>query len=301
MLYDITAVIAYDYQTPAGAGRNLARLMPATVPGEQRLVAGTLCADPVPDERIQRTDFFGNAMVEMSFREATRATSFRVQARVERTSEPPGLDLSPPMQRLPDEIAAVHSLAPEAPHHFLGPSPRVRLRDEMTEYACDHLAPGMTALAAVEAIGRALHRDMRFDAAATTVDTDPAEAFAKRHGVCQDFTHVMIACLRGVGIPAGYVSGYLRTLPPPGQERLAGADAMHAWVRAWVGRETGWIAFDPTNDAMVGADHIRVAVGRDYDDVAPLRGVLRTGGGQTSSQKVDVVPLEGAVSGQPSG
>lgn len=291
MLYDITAEISYDYQTPSGAGRNLLRLMPATVPGEQRLIAGTLTVEPTPEERLQRTDFFGNEMVEIAFRESHQRAVFRVQARIERTAMPPALDLSPLVERMAAEVAAVHNLGPESPHHYLGPSPRVRLRDEMTDYACDQLLPGMTALAAIQAVGRALHRDMRFDAEATTVDTDPAEAFAKRHGVCQDFTHVMIACLRGIGIPAGYVSGYLRTLPPPGKERLAGADAMHAWVRAWAGIETGWIAFDPTNDAMVGTDHVRVAVGRDYDDVAPLRGVLRTGGGQTSEQRVDVVPL----------
>jgi transglutaminase-like putative cysteine protease len=133
---------------------------------------------------------------------------------------------------------------------------------------------------------------MRFDAKATDADTSPAEAFEKRHGVCQDFSHIMIACLRGTGIPAGYVSGYLRTLPPAGQPRLQGADAMHAWVRAWCGTGMGWVEFDPTNAMMAGLDHVVVARGRDYSDVSPVKGVLRTPGGQTSRQAVDIVPVD---------
>jgi transglutaminase-like putative cysteine protease len=133
---------------------------------------------------------------------------------------------------------------------------------------------------------------MTFDAEATTVDTPPREAFARGRGVCQDFTHVMIAGLRGIGIPAGYVSGFLRTFPPPGQPRLEGADAMHAWVRAWVGREMGWIEFDPTNDQAAGVDFVTVAVGRDYDDVAPIRGALRSAGRAETRQAVDVLPLD---------
>ena len=143
----------------------------------------------------------------------------------------------------------------------------------------------------MRAVGLALHRDMRFDPDATTVDTPPAEAFARRHGVCQDFAQVMIACLRGVGIPAGYVSGFLRTNPPPGQPRLEGADAMHAWVRAWCGWQAGWVEFDPTNAIPAGTDHIVVARGRDYGDVAPVKGILRIAGEQTSEHAVDVVPV----------
>ncbi len=136
----------------------------------------------------------------------------------------------------------------------------------------------------------ALHRDMKFDAKATTVDTPPAEAFARRIGVCQDFAQVMIAGLRGIGIPSGYVSGFLRTVPPPGKARLEGADAMHAWVRAWCG-DAGWVEFDPTNACLVGPDHVVVGYGRDYGDVAPVAGVLRISGKQKSKQAVDVIAL----------
>jgi transglutaminase-like putative cysteine protease len=143
----------------------------------------------------------------------------------------------------------------------------------------------------MKAIGEALHRDMVFDSKATTVDTSPEEAFAGKRGVCQDFAHIMIACLRGVGMPAGYVSGFLRTIPPKGKPRLSGADAMHAWVRGWCGAETGWVEFDPTNNLLVQNDHVVIGRGRDYSDVAPVKGVMRTAGSQTSEQAVDVIPL----------
>ena len=123
------------------------------------------------------------------------------------------------------------------------------------------------------------------------METPMIEAFERREGVCQDFTHIMISCLRGIGIPAGYVSGYLRTIPPPGKERLEGADAMHAWVRAWCGNEMGWVEFDPTNNAMTGEDHIVIARARDYFDVAPVKGITRSAGEHTTSQAVDVVPV----------
>ncbi len=177
--------------------------------------------------------------------------------------------------------------------HFLGNSPRIDLLPVFSDYTRAIVTSDMTSIGAIEAIGLALHNDMRFDADATTVDTLPAEAFERRHGVCQDFSHIMISCLRTFGIPAGYVSGFLRTIPPQGEARLEGADAMHAWVRAWCGNEIGWIEYDPTNAVQVGLDHIVVARGRDYSDVAPVKGVLRTSGGQTSKQMVDVIPHQG--------
>jgi transglutaminase-like putative cysteine protease len=291
LLYDIGLTIAYEYDHPAVAGRHILRLVPADLPGVQRRITGMLTIDPEPSERRQFVDFFGNAGVEVAFREEHDEILFRVAARVERLAEPPGLDISPDLARLADEILDYRGLDADAPHHFLGPSPRTAPAPEMTAYARAQLAPGMTAVSAVQTIGLALHRDMRFDPEATTVDTPPSEAFARRHGVCQDFAQVMIACLRGVGIPAGYVSGFLRTNPPPGQPRLEGADAMHAWVRAWCGWETGWIEYDPTNAMPAGVDHILVARGRDYGDVAPVKGVLRIAGAQKSEQAVDVVPV----------
>ncbi len=291
MLYDIGLTFAYEYDRPAVTGRHILRLIPADLPGVQRRITGALTIRPEPAEERPFVDFFGNGAIGVVFREAHDEILFRVSARVERLAEWPGLDISPPLARLQDEIVGYRRLDGNAPHHFLGPSPRTAPAPQMTAYAREQLAPGMTAADAVRAIGLALNRDMTFDAEATTVDTPPAEAFERREGVCQDFAQVMIACLRGIGVPAGYVSGFLRTNAPPGRPRLEGADAMHAWVRAWCGFEAGWLEYDPTNAVVAGADHIVVARGRDYGDVAPVTGVLRIAGEQKSEHAVDVVPV----------
>ena len=292
MLYDIRLIIDYDYAAPSDHTRNLVRLLPHDLPGRQRVLSRHLSFDPLPDERSDSIDFFGNEMSAVAWHAPIDAVSVRLAARVERIAGSGALDLSVPLGDLGGEIAAERGLDPGAPHHFTGASPRIAPMAETTAFARAAIAPGTTAQQAVVAVGRALHGTMTFDQKATTVDTAPAEAFAKRRGVCQDFTQVMIAALRGIGIPAGYVSGFLRTFPPPGQPRVEGADAMHAWVRAWVGRDAGWIEFDPTNNQFAGEDYIAVAFGRDYSDVAPVRGVLRSSGGQNSHQAVDVIPLD---------
>jgi transglutaminase-like putative cysteine protease len=150
----------------------------------------------------------------------------------------------------------------------------------------------MSVQAAAMDLCLSIHRDFAYDRESTDVDTAPLEAFNLRKGVCQDFVHVMIAGLRGVGIPAGYVSGFLRTIPPKGKPRLEGADAMHAWVRAWCGQHTGWVEFDPTNAMLAGPDHITIGHGRDYADISPIVGVLRTSGGHEAKQSVDVIRVE---------
>lgn len=291
MLYDISLKILHEYESPASGGRHLLRLMPAALPGEQRLVAGHLNIEPQPAERREGADFFGNPTVEIAYRFPHDEIRFEVQARVERFAEAPALNMSPCLGGLAREIGCARSLGPAAPVHFMAGSERARLNPEMTAFARSLVDPGMTVVDAVCAVGTALHQEMRYDPEATTVETPAEEAFRRRHGVCQDFSHVMIACLRGIGIPAGYVSGFLRTIAPEGQPKLEGADAMHAWVRAWCGVETGWIEFDPTNSMFVDTDHIVIARGRDYSDVAPVKGVLRSAGSQKTRHSVDVVPF----------
>jgi transglutaminase-like putative cysteine protease len=147
-------------------------------------------------------------------------------------------------------------------------------------------------LAAAMDFNRRLHADFTYDPAATEVSTPISEVLRHRRGVCQDFAHLMIAGLRGLGIPAAYVSGYLRTLPPPGEEKLAGADATHAWVAVWCGMRAGWIGLDPTNAIPAGTDHVVLARGRDYADVAPVAGVVVASAGHEVSVAVDVRPVE---------
>lgn len=289
-LYDISLAITYTYDQPAGASRSLLRITPLSTDG-QRLVSGLVSADPEPDFRRDGRDFFGNHTVEFAHDEFLSEVAFRFSGRVRRDGPEGGLDLSCPLAQLGAEIAGVSSIDPSSPHHFTGPSERVRNEEEIAAFGRAAVDPAMSAVAAVKAVSHALHSEFTFDPTATDVTTDPLQAFRNRAGVCQDISHVMIAALRGIGVPAGYVSGFLRTEPPEGQERLEGVDAMHAWVRAWCGAETGWIEIDPTNDILVGADHVVVAVGRDYFDVAPLRGALRASGSHTTTHQVDVVPV----------
>lgn len=290
-LYDITLSFGYAYDKPASTSRHLLRLLPTGQDEAQQMISGYLGIEPRPDDRRDGVDFFGNAISEIAYDHPIDAVTFKLTARVRRSDMPQLLDLSPPLAALAGELSDTRSLAPDAPHHFLADSPRVRAGPAFTAYGRGQIGAAASVFQAVGAVGAALHRDMTFDAKATDVQTDPAEAFTRRRGVCQDFTHIMIAALRGLGIPAGYVSGLLRTIPPKGKPRLEGADAMHAWVRAWCGTEMGWVQFDPTNDLLVGADHVVVAIGRDYDDVAPVTGALRASGAHKSTQKVDMVPL----------
>ena len=292
-VYDVSLKIAYRYEHPAGANRAILRIEPASTP-EQTLVAGLVSMTPTPGFRRDGTDFFGNAMIEVAHDEPLSEVVYAFSGRVRRTARVRELDLSSALTLLPAELAAAQALDRETPHHFLGDSVRVKRETEITAWARALVSPDMSAMAAAQAVSRALHREMTFDPSATHVAMDPLDAFRNRRGVCQDMSHIMIAALRAVGVPAGYVSGFLRTRPPPGQPKLDGADAMHAWARAWCGVEMGWVEIDPTNDLMVEDDHIVVAYGRDYADVAPVKGSLRGVGEQTTRHSVDVRTVEPA-------
>ena len=291
MNYDILLTISNEYGAPSDNARILVRLLPSDVPGSQIVRSRLLTVDPLPSERREARDFFGNAMTAVSFHAPVDRIELTLQANAERLEADTGLDLSPDLAELAAEIAGHTLLDAASPHHFLGPSVRVAPDPAISAFARELAVHGMTAIQIVEAVGQALNSEMRFDADATDVHTTPSDAFANRHGVCQDFSHVMIAALRSLGMPAGYVSGFLRTVPPPGQPRMEGADAMHAWVRVWCGTEAGWIEYDPTNACTVAQDHIVVGYGRDYADVSPIKGVLRTSGKQNSHHSVDVIPL----------
>ncbi|MFW5641608.1 MAG: transglutaminase family protein [Roseicyclus sp.] len=294
MRYDIRLSIGYLYGAPSDHARTLVRLLPSDLPGRQIVTSRLLTVEPLPAERRDTRDFFGNAMSVLAFHAPIDRIEVSLQARVERLAPPDSLDLSPGLDTLGAEVAEYRGLDRASPHHFLGPSVRVPADPDIARFAAEVAAPRRTVRQTALAMAEAIHAEMRFDPAATDVQTPPQLAFANRHGVCQDFSHVAIAALRALGIPAGYVSGFLRTTPPEGQPRLEGADAMHAWVAAWCGTETGWIEVDPTNACIAATYHIAVAHGRDYSDIAPVKGVLRTSGGQTSHHSVDVAPIEGA-------
>ncbi len=292
MLYDIRLTLQYEYDAPVHGGRHHIRILPATVPGLQRVVASSLAVTPKPHRQGGFIDFFGNSVTSATMVAPHDRLEIRLTARVQVEDPLQGADLSPPLAQLGLETGRYWSVAANSPQHFLAASPRVQIVPDITQYAADVAAGASSTLSAVMALCQAIHRDFEYDAKATDVETRPAEAFALRKGVCQDFAHVMIAGLRGIGIPAGYVSGFLRTNPPPGKPRLEGADAMHAWVRVWCGQHMGWVEFDPTNAIIAGADHIAIGHGRDYADVSPIVGVLRTHGSHETSQSVDVIPIQ---------
>jgi transglutaminase-like putative cysteine protease len=295
MRYEILVRSVSQYRFSANGSRQLIRLRPRLEPGVQQQLIASLDLRPAPRERSDRVDFFGNHATEVVYTGAHDEVEMVLRARVERLPVAVQMDISPPLRDLLAEIEACRRLSADAPHHYLGPSPLISpdqaLRLWLREVVSPEALACSSVLQLVAAINHTIYQQMIYDPDATEVDTPLAQAFAQRRGVCQDFAHIMICALREIGIPAGYVSGLLRTEPSPGQPRLEGADAMHAWVMAWCGADLGWVDFDPTNDLRVGVDHIVVARGRDYSDIAPVKGVLWTSGPQVTRQSVDVVPL----------
>ena len=289
MRYDVAQVTVYDWGAAVPFADCVLRLLPIERRG-QRVHASSLKLDPVATTVVDGLDFWGNHVTRVGFRQSHRRLTIRAEAQV--TVEPPPSlepDGSPRHEEIREIAARSTSLAPEDPVHFLFPSRWVPLTPAVTEWTAASFPPGRSIVAGALDLTRRIRRDFAYDPTATEVATPLAQAFAARRGVCQDFAHVMIAGLRGLGLPAAYVSGYLRTVPPPGEKRLEGADAMHAWVEVWCGPVLGWIGFDPTNGITGGCDHIVVGHGRDYTDVSPVTGIVLTSGSQGLAVAVDVV------------
>ena len=291
MLYDLSLKMEYHYDTPASVARHITRVLPLTSTSRQRLIAGHVKFDPNPDEERGFTDFFGHPAIATLVNPPHERFAIMMKARVQIDAPRTTLEFAPPVERLKQEYARVLDMGRDSPHHFLGQSPRIPFDRAISAYGHAITEQGMNVHQLATTVCARIFNDFSYDPEATTVDSTPAEAFAMKRGVCQDFSHVMISALRALGVPAGYVSGYLRTIPPPGKQRLEGADAMHAWVRVWCGGALGWVEFDPTNNMEAGADHIVVGYGRDYGDVAPVLGVMKTYGEHKATQAVDVIPV----------
>nr|WP_272210465.1 transglutaminase family protein [Marinicella sp. W31]MDC2876348.1 transglutaminase family protein [Marinicella sp. W31] len=292
MLYDLSLKMEYQYDTPASLARHITRVMPLSVTQRQRLIAGHVKFDPAPSEERGFTDFFGHPAIATLINPPHQRFAIMMKARVNVDAPRTMLEFTTVLSELKREYDRVLDLGRDSPHHFIGPSSRIPLDRAIGAYGRE-LAPADSSVYQIaKAICARIFEDFSYDGEATTVDSTPGEAFRMRRGVCQDFSHVMISALRMIGVPAGYVSGYLRTIPPPGKPRLEGADAMHAWVRVWCGNATGWVEFDPTNNMEAGSDHIVVGYGRDYADVAPVLGVMKTYGEHKASQAVDVTPVQ---------
>lgn len=247
---------------------------------------------PSPPARVDWADCFGNRLIQFSFNEPHADLRVIAESDVEITAP-----ARPPLKTGPSWESAVEAVRIHSGNEeldamqFIFDSPFIRRSAEFRALAEPDFSPGAPLPAALAAFAARFQREFTYDAGATTLSTAVEEVLRKRHGVCQDFTQVMIASLRSLGLAARYVSGYLRTLPPPGKPRLVGADASHCWVSVYT-PGWGWIDVDPTNGCLVTDQHITVAWGRDYGDVTPVKGVILGGGAQSVQVAVDVVPEE---------
>ncbi|MGA0534004.1 transglutaminase family protein [Hansschlegelia sp. KR7-227] len=294
MIYDIVLTIACEYGDEVKDARHILRVRPRAEEG-QRVVSAQLSVDPDPDEMSRERDFFGNALDHILVLPPHGALSATMRARVAVARTPIDLAATARVRDVVEAARIARDPSPEGPMHFLGGSRITRLSPPLTAYAAESVDVSAPIGEAMLDLSRRIRAEFEYDPDATAVDTTVEEAFEGRAGVCQDFAHVMISALRGIGLPAAYVSGFLRTEPPPGKPRLEGSDAMHAWVNVWLGPAHGWRGFDPTNGMLALDDHVTAAIGRDYSDVAPIDGVLITAGPQEASHSVDVIPVEDGV------
>jgi transglutaminase-like putative cysteine protease len=292
VIYDIRHVTTYAYESAVSFARCTLRLEPRSGDG-QMLVSHTVDIRPRPADRTIRVDFFGTSTESLVIEAPHRHLRIDSRARVEVSRHVPGrAAASPTWERIRELSFEANSLGPASPVGYVFASPLVPILGQVTSYAAASLPPGGGILVGAVDLMHRIRTEFKYDPKATVISTPLVEVFDKRHGVCQDFAHVMIAGLRGLGVPAAYVSGYLRTIPPPGRPRLQGADATHAWVEVWCGPDLGWIGFDPTNDILVENDHIILSVGRDFSDVSPVDGIIVGSPRQKLGVAVDVLLVE---------
>ena len=292
MLYAIRHITRFEYGAPASFARCNLRLKPILWSGQQ-VEDYRLTVEPGGRTFPARAEAGLANVVRLVVETPVRTLTIESSARVRVDRPVPVPDPSDPtLGEIAQLARASRDIGPASPAAYLFPSPLIPLDRDIAAWCAEDLDPGRGALEAGIALARRIQRDFAFDATATLVDTPPHEAFARRSGVCQDFAQIMISGLRAAGLPGAYASGYLRTLPPPGQPRLVGADATHAWVLLWCGPERGWVGLDPTNGIWMAGDHVVVAVGRDYADIAPVDGVVLGSGAQKMEVSVDVAPLE---------
>lgn len=290
MHYKIRHATTYTYSTPVSVCHNLVMLTPRD-DARLRLHHHRLDTQPSPQFLARRIDAFGNHVHAFSIEESHKQLTVIASNRV--TVIPLHLPLSdgPPWEEVAAAVRGEAGSDALAACRFLFDSPRIERGQPFAGYARQAFTCRRPILDALRDLTAQLHREFRYETGATHAGTATEDAFRLRRGVCQDFAHIQIACLRSLGLPARYVSGYLRTVPPDGQPRLIGADQSHAWVSAYCGAEIGWVDVDPTNDRLCDTDHIPIAFGRDYSDVVPIRGVFLGGGEHQLKVSVDVTPV----------
>ena len=291
MIYRVRHVTTYEYDDPVSVSHHVVRLTPHNSQ-HQTCRHWSLAITPQPASRNSHVDYFGNATIAFTMLEPHERLAAEATSEIEvNVLPPPEFARSPPWESVRDMLPSARTDEELNACQFVFDSPRVAQLPVLAEYARESFPAGRPILEATLDLTRRIHRDFRFDNRATEVSTPVETFFEKRRGVCQDFAHLQIACMRSLGLPARYVSGYLRTVPAPGQARLVGADASHAWCATW-SPGAGWMDFDPTNNCVPSDGHITVAFGRDYTDVSPIHGVLLGGARHTLETGVDVEPMD---------
>jgi transglutaminase-like putative cysteine protease len=292
MKYRISHTTRYMSNNKVGIGMNQVHLSPRETPW-QTCVFHRIYADPIPTSNDRQHDYFGNQVNYFSFENGYTNLEIKSISRVKIT--PRGLpsdEESQPFEEILDRLQG--PLTPQILHgrEMTCISPNVPFfAPPIADYARKTFTKGKPLLVGLRELLDRFNNDFQFDGTSTTVHTPVIEVFENRRGVCQDFAQLLIAMLRGIGLPARYVSGYIRTVPPEGRQRLRGADASHAWVGVYAG-DLGWVDIDPTNNMFVSEDHVTVAWGRDYTDVPPVRGIVIGAGPHSLKVHVDVEPYE---------
>jgi transglutaminase-like putative cysteine protease len=292
MRYRVRHETTYAYAQPVDLGRHMLHLLPRPLPG-QRVVSASLSADPVPTTLAEGVDHFGNRVSWMALDRPHAAFRLALEAVVEvGFAAPPAVEATPGWEQVAAAAMAGGPAGWEAAEFAFG-SALAPAEEGAGAYAARSFPPGRPVLAGLLELTGRIRREFTFKPGVTTISTPVSRVLAQRAGVCQDFTHLMIAGLRALGLPARYVSGYLRTRPPPGQAPRQGADQSHAWVGCWLGPGLGWVDLDPTNDLVVRDEHVVLGWGRDYGDISPVRGIILGGGSHTVTVAVDLAPVEG--------
>ncbi|MFE5288223.1 transglutaminase N-terminal domain-containing protein [Nocardia sp. NPDC056611] len=284
--YRVLHRTVYEYSDVVSSSYGRAYLTPREFPG-QRLLSHDTRVDPAPSDRSVGVDVYGNTTLYFHVTAGHRRLEVTGESLVE--VAPPAVPTAQPPWEQARPGAGNGPLAVEFTLDLTPPE----ITPEVAAYAAESFPPGRPLLDAVRELTTRIHTDFAYESGSTTVSTSVADVFAERHGVCQDFARLGIACLRSQGLAARYVSGYLSTDPPPGKERMVGADATHAWADVWLPGGAGqWIGFDPTNDQFADDRYVTVAWGRDYADVPPLRGIIYTDAREsTITVSVDVAPV----------
>lgn len=290
MRYQVTHLTRYEYEKKVNSCYNRAHLLPRDT-NFQSVSTPTVVIDPIPSTGNRRIDYFGNRAYHFALTEPHQHLSIEVTTIVNLIEDRPnfidelayGATCAEVLEQIHNPQGNIETLYAR---EFLLRSPMISLMNELIEFAQDCFAPNKLFLRAVNDLNSKIFNEFEFDSDSTTIATPIKDVLDNRRGVCQDFAHLAIACMRSLGYPARYISGYLETLPPPGEKKLEGVDASHAWFSVFSPRE-GWFEFDPTNNSTPRHQHIVTAWGRDYSDVSPLRGVVY-GGGQSQSLNVSV-------------